>query len=236
METGIHELTAAYALDALDPADRRAYEEHLPTCEECRRELAAFSETTEALAVAASGPAPSPGLRDRILADVRAEPAPNVVPLESRRRRTTPALAAVAAVAAVVALGIGLWASGLSSELDETRAALERERIAAAIVADPGSRTVDLASGNGRLIVNQDGRAALVLTNLGPAPSGRTYQAWIIEGENPIPAGIFPGEDGLDVVLVDGDVADGEVVAVTIEPAGGVDAPTQPPVLASDPI
>ena len=236
METGIHELTAAYALDALDPEERRAYEEHLPGCEDCRRELASFLETTEALAVAASGPAPSPGLRDRILADVGAEPAQNVVPLESRRRRTAPALAAIAAVAAVVAIGIGLWASSLSGELDETRTALERERIAAAIVADPGSRIVDLASGNGRLIVDQDGRAALVLTNLGPAPSGRTYQAWIIEGENPIPAGIFPGEDGLDVVLVDGDVADGEVVAVTIEPAGGVDAPTQPPVLASNPV
>jgi anti-sigma factor RsiW len=236
METGIHELTAAYALDALDPEDRRAYEEHLPGCEICRRELASHWETAEALAVAAAGPAPSPALRERILAGVRAEPPQNVVPLESRRRRTAPALAAVAAAAAVVAVGIGLWASTLSGELDETRAALERERVAAAIVADPGSRTVDLVSGNGRLVVDQDGRAALVLTNLGPAPSGRTYQAWIIEGDNPIPAGIFPGEEGLDVVLVDGDVADGEIVAVTVEPAGGVDAPTQSPVIASDPV
>ena len=29
MEPGIHELTAGYALDALDPEERRAYEEHL---------------------------------------------------------------------------------------------------------------------------------------------------------------------------------------------------------------
>jgi anti-sigma factor RsiW len=236
METGIHELTAAYALDALDDADRRAYEAHLQGCDRCRRELASFWETTEALAVAASGPAPTPGLRDRILADVRAEPPQNVVPLESRRRRAAPTLAAVAAVAAVVALGIGVWATSLSSELDDTRAALEREREAAAIVADPGSQTVDLASGSGRLVVDQAGRAALVLTDLGPAPSGQTYQAWIIEDDNPIPAGIFPGEEGLDVVLVDGDVAEGEIVAVTVERAGGAETPTLPPVVASDPV
>ena len=236
METGIHELTASYALDALEPDERRAYEAHLAGCEQCSQELASFWETTEALAVAAAGPVPSPALRERILSDVRAEPPQNVVSLESRRRRVAPALAAVAAVAAVVALGIGLWASNLAGELDETRSALERERAAAAIVADSDSRTVDLAAGTGRLVVAEDGRAALVLSGLGPAPSGQTYQAWIIEGDNPIPAGIFPGEEGIDVVLVDGDVAPGEIVAVTVEQAGGAETPSLPPLVASDPI
>jgi anti-sigma-K factor RskA len=158
------------------------------------------------------------------------------VPFETRRRRIAPALGAVAAVAAVAALALGLWGASVSSDLDETRSALAREREAAAIVADPGSRTVDLASGTGRLVVGQDGRAALVLPDLGQAPAGKTYQAWIIEGDNPISAGIFPGEDGLDVVLLDGDVADGEVVAVTVEQAGGAETPSLPPVVASDPV
>jgi anti-sigma factor RsiW len=236
MEVGIHELTAGYALDALDDDERHAYEAHLATCERCQQELESFWETTEALAVASTGPSPSPALRERILTDARSEPRSNVVPLEPRDRRTVPVLAAVAAVAAVVAIGIGLWASSLASDLEDTRSALERERAAAAIVADPGSRTVDLASGAGRLVVGPDGQAALVLTDLEPAPSGRTYQAWIIEGDNPIPAGVFPGSDRLDVVLVDGDVAEGEIVAVTIEPAGGVDAPSSAPVVASDPV
>ena len=109
MEAGIHELTAGYALDALDPDERSAYEAHLAGCEQCQHELASFWETTEALAVAASGPAPSPGLRERILEDVRAEPPQNVVPFEPRRRRIAPVLGAVAAVAAVAALALGLW-------------------------------------------------------------------------------------------------------------------------------
>ncbi len=236
MEAGIHELTPGYALDALDPDERSAYEAHLPGCARCQQELASFWQTTEALAVAASGPTPSPALRERILADVRAEPPQNVVPLETRRRRTAPVLGAVAAVAAVVALALGLWASNLSSDLDETRAALARERAASAIVADPTARTVDLATGTGSLVVGAEGQAALVLTDLGRAPSGKTYQAWIIEDDNPIPAGIFPGQDGVDVVLVDGDVADGEVVAVTVEKAGGAETPSLPPVVASDPL
>src|SRR5512134_3139208 len=159
MEAGIHELTAGYALDALDPEERSAYEAHLAGCEHCREELASFWETTEALAVAASGPAPSPALRDRILADARAEPPQNVVPFEPRRRRAAPVLAALA---------LGIWGSRLSRDLDETRSALARARAASAIVADPSARTVDLAEGVGSLVVDQDGRAALVLMNLGP--------------------------------------------------------------------
>ena len=46
----------------------------------------------------------------------------------------------------------------------------------------------------------------------------------------------FPGENGIDVVLLDGDVAEGEVVAVTLERAGGAEKPSLPPVVTSDPV
>src|SRR5919108_3611466 len=111
MEAGIHELTAGYALDALDPEERRTYEAHLPDCERCREELSSFWEVGGALAVASSGPTPSPDLRNRILAGARAEPLV-VVPFEPRRRRPlVPVLSAAAAVAAVVAIGLGIWAA-----------------------------------------------------------------------------------------------------------------------------
>jgi anti-sigma-K factor RskA len=237
METGIHELTAGYALDALDPDARRAYEAHLEGCEQCREELAAFWQTTEALAVAASGPAPSAELRERILVGARQEPQV-VVSLESRRRRTAPVLGAAAAVAAIVALALGLWTAGLSSDLDETRAALERERAAAAVLADPDARTVALQEGDGRLVVDDEGRAVLVADGLGPAPVGKTYELWVVShGGDPQRAGLFPGEDdGRDVVRVDGTVEPGQVVLVTVEDAGGVDAPTTEPILGSMPV
>jgi anti-sigma-K factor RskA len=235
METGIHELTAGYALDALDPGERRAYEAHLEGCEQCREELAAFWETTEALAVAASGPAPNPALRDRVLAGARAEPQV-LVPLATRRSRSTPVLAAAAAVAAVVALAVGLWASSLSGDLDETRSALERERAAAAVLADPEARSVTLQEGEGRLVVGSDGKAVLVLDGVDSAPAGKTYEMWIVADGAPARAGLFPGGEGTEVVLLDGLVADGDVVAVTVEETGGVDAPTSEPIAASMPV
>ena len=235
METGIHELTAGYALDALDPEERRAYEAHLTECARCQDELASFWQTTEALAVAATGPEPAAGLRDRILAGARAEPQV-VVPFEPRRRRTAPVLGAVAAIAAVVALAIGLWASQISSDLDDARSALERERAAAAVLADPTSRTVSLEAGEGRLVVGPDGSAVLVLDGLDPAPAGKTYEMWIVEGEHAAPAGLFPGRDGLDVVGLDGTVQPGNVVAVTIEDEGGVEISANAPIVASVPV
>ena len=109
----IHELTAGYALDALDPAEREAFEAHLEGCEPCQEELASFWEVTGGLAVAADGPAPSPALRERILDAARAEQQ-NVVPISSRRR-VSPVLAAVTAIAAAVAIGLGIYAVSLNS-------------------------------------------------------------------------------------------------------------------------
>ncbi len=239
METGIHELTAGYALDALDQDERSAYEAHLAHCEHCQQELASFWTTTEALGLAASGPEPSAALRERILADVRAEPLQNVVSFETRRRRVAPALGALAAVAAVVALGIGLWASNLSSELDETRTALARQQAAAQLLVDPAAQTVALQQGTGRLVVGADGQAVLVVDGLERAPAGKTYEMWIVPGGDVAaasPAGLFPGEDGTEIVGLEGTLTAGDVVAVTVEDAGGVDAPTTQPIVASDPV
>lgn len=233
METGIHELTAAYALDALEPEERIEYETHLRECEACQDELASLSSVTEALAVAASGPAPRPELRDRVLSAARAEPQ-TVVAFEPRSRRAMPVLAAVAAVAAVVALAIGLWATQLSGDLDEARTALERQQQAAAVLADPEARTIALATGQGRLVVDSEGQAVLQLAGLGPAPAGKTYEMWVVEGETPVPAGLFAGVGHAE--LVDGTVEPGDVIAVTIEDEGGAQTPTLPIVVASEPI
>jgi anti-sigma-K factor RskA len=237
MEAGIHELTAGYALDALDVEERATYEAHLAHCEQCQSELESFWHTTEALAVAASGPAPSDGLRDRILADVRAEPQV-VVPFVPRRRRLVPVLGAAAAVAAVVALAVGLWAAHLSSQLDDSRSALARERANASVLVDPESRSIALTTGTGKLVVDPDGRSVVVLEGLGPAPAGKTYELWIMPDGNAARAdraGLFAGREGAQVVGVDGVVQAGDVVAVTVESAGGVDLPSTSPIVASQP-
>lgn len=227
----VHELTAAYALDALGDADEAEYEAHLRHCERCREELAAFQETATALAFGVPPAAPPPALRERILEQARSE-RPNVVPL--RPRRALRAATAVAATAAAAAVGVGIWAAGLSSSLSEERAARDRLEHATQILAQPEAERVPVEGAQGVLVVAPTGEAALVLTGLDPAPAGRTYEAWVIEETTPRPAGLFDVRDDPTVVALERSVPAGAIVAVTLEPDGGVDQPTGAPVFTAE--
>jgi anti-sigma factor RsiW len=230
-----HELIAAYALDALDEADRARAKELLAASEEAREELRSLTEVAAAMATATVGPSPAPGLRGRILDAARAEPQ-NVASLEERRRsRLVPVLGVAAAIAACAALALGLWGASVSSDLDEARSALAGERAAAAVLAQPVSEA-PLTGASGRLVVGQDGQAVLVVSDVPSVPAGKTYQLWVIDGGHPTPAGLFAPGSGTLAIPVDGSVAKGSVVAVTVEEDGGVDAPTGKPVIASAPV
>lgn len=235
MDAETHELIAGYALDALDPDDTARVKRLLEASEEAREELRALSEVAAAMATATSGPTPRPELRERILETARAE-RETVVSLEARRRsRLVPLLGAAAALAAVIAVALGLWGAGAARERDDARVALAAQQAANAVLSDPGARSVDLELGDGRLVVGDEGRSVLVLTGLEPAPAGKTYEVWVSDGGTPVPAGLFEGTSGRDVVVVDGTVDDGSRVLVTVEQRGGVDAPTSQPIVASQP-
>lgn len=225
METDLHDLTAAYALDALSPEEAREYEAHLARCERCRAELASFSEAAGALAYATEGPAPPPELRARILQQAQRE-RPNVAPL---RPRWVAPVAAVAAVAACVAVGLGIWAATLSNKLDRRTKELGREEKVAAILAAPSSRSISF--GRGVLVVTKSGEAALVVNHLRQPAQGKTYEAWISSGGAAKRAGTFGGGKVVTVPL-EGSVRPGASVLVTVERSGGVDAPTQKPFLS----
>jgi anti-sigma-K factor RskA len=235
MDAEAHELIAGYALDALEPDDRARAKALLDRSEEAREELRAFTEATAAMATAVSGPVPPPALRERILDAARAD-RETVVPLASRRRpRLVPLLGAAAALAAVVAVALGIWGLSVSSDLDDSRAALSQARAAAAVLASPDARNVGLAQGDGSLVVSGSD-AVLVLNDMEAAPAGKTWEVWVLDGETPVRAGVFPGGGPRDVVPVDGNVGQGAKVLVTLEPSGGVDAPTTSPVVASEPV
>lgn len=225
----IHELTAAYALDALDPGERDTFEAHLAQCERCREELASLGETATALAFGVTSPAPPERLRSQILAAAAAE-RENVVPLPVRR----PWLAAAASVAACAAVGLGVWAGTLSHSLDRARATSARAEMAAQVLADPNSQKISLKGGNGMLAVDPSGRGVLVVHRLPAAPSGQTYEAWVIPpGGAPRKAGLFSSKGSMTMVPLAENVPKGSVVAATVERSGGVDKPTQTPVFSA---
>ncbi|HEY8103230.1 MAG TPA: anti-sigma factor [Gaiellaceae bacterium] len=216
----VHELTAGYALDALDPVEQARYEEHLGSCEPCREELQSFWSVAGSLAQAAGGPTPPASLRERILEQARSERT-NVVPL--RRRYVPRLLPAVAAVAAVAAIGLGIWATSLSRDLGHSEDMV-------AVLSDPNARTVMTANGEAQLVVVPTGKAALVVRKLAPAPKGKDYEIWVFENGVPRPAGVFeqPG-----VAMLSRRVEPGQTVAVTLEPDGGLDAPSGAPLFTA---
>jgi anti-sigma factor RsiW len=229
----IHELTAAYALDALDPEERETYEAHLAQCERCREELASLGETATALAFGVTSPAPPERLRSQILAAAAAE-RENVVPLPMRRPWLVRATAAAAGVAACAAIGLGIWASTLSHSLDRARATSASAEMAAQVLADPNSQKIALKGGSGMLAVDSSGRGVLVVHRLPAAPDGRTYEAWVIPpGGAPRKAGLFGSKGSMTMVPLAENVPKGSVVAATVERSGGVDKPTQTPVFSA---
>ena len=221
MPEELHDLVAAYALDALDEDERAAFERHLSECEQCRDQLAELQEAAAALAFAESRE-PPPELRERILDAARENG--KVVQLP-RRRWIFPATVAAAAAAVLVAVGASLWATSLSRDLDHERSANESYERALLLVGG-GAEVTQLADAEGGLLVAPDGEAALVVCGLEPAPEGRTYEAWVIEGETPRPAGLFEGGGGCPPVLLEREVPPGSRVAVTLERAGGAPRPT----------
>jgi anti-sigma factor RsiW len=214
----LHDLTAAYALDALDADDARAYEQHLAGCERCRDELASLSAAAGSLAYAVLPVEPPAALRDRILQAAAAE-RPNVVPL--RPRTYARPLAVVAAVAACAVVGLGVWNVVLHNDLNSAKQAL---------------RGVPLTGASGSVVVGAGGRGALVVSNLSAAPAGKTYEAWVIEHGRALPAGTFGGGGRTIVIRLSRALPAGAIVAVTIERAGGAEQPTHKPFITSQPV
>ena len=210
MADELHELSALYALDALEGADRERFEEHLAGCDDCRRELESLRAAGASLAYAVAAPEPPARLRGRILEAARAEPQ-NVVPL--RRRRPMPRVLAVAAAAAViVAVLVGVPLLRNDAPSVET------------ILQDPNARHLPIGQGRGEVVVTSSGNAALAVS-LPPLPAGKVYEAWVADPDVHR-AGEFTGSR----FRLSHDVRDGAQVMVTIERAGGVDAPTGTPL------
>ncbi|MEP6893206.1 MAG: anti-sigma factor [Gaiellaceae bacterium] len=147
-------------------------------------------------------------------------------------------LVALAAGMAVSALALGSWAfiSKSGSTKTSPQAAGTAVERAIALLATPSAQQIALANSKGKmiLVVAPDGNAVLVLNDFRRAPAGKTYEAWVIRptpGAAPVPAATFSGSE-LVVPLTEA-VLPGATVAVTVENAGGVDAPTQKPSLVA---
>ena len=73
----------------------------------------------------------------------------------------------------------------------------------------------------------------MVISGLERAPEGKTYEIWVIADGTPAPAGLFEAAGDRTVLTLSRPVPDDAIVAVTVEPEGGVSAPTSDPIITS---
>jgi len=242
----LHELTDAYALDALDEAERERFERHLRRCPACAQEVRELASVTTALAMAVSVE-PPPALRERVLTAVAItrQLPPEVA--EPRQRlgarvrlpRTSgspwlPRLALATAVVGVAAtVTLGLLQISTQHRLDTAQAqnqeiaavlAAPDARITSATATVGGTATVVLSYAEQKMVFASSGLPAL--------PSSKVYELWLLGPSTARPAGLLPQpSDGkTSPVLASGLEAD-DKVGVTVEPAGGTSSPTTTPIL-----
>jgi anti-sigma-K factor RskA len=249
-------LAPVYAVGALDGEDLVRFEAHLrqgcPACE------AVVRDSTEALTAAAGDVPPMippAHVREELMRRVQTSARPRAGRFRWMRWAVGTAAAAVAAalftsglVASRYEARLGVVARETAQVREQVRReqALLREEVAGAravaeLLRDPATRVVALhglpaaPSASGRIIWHEKAGGRLYVTGLPPAPPGKTYELWTIAGATPRPAGTFDVDPAGGAARPVAPADDGpvKVFAVTLEPAGGVPAPTGPMVLAS---
>lgn len=230
MNDDIHDLSGAYALDALDDLERARFEQHLAKCPTCQHDVSEFRRAATHLGRSAAE-APPAHLRASILGAVAETRQERPVADFARARRGTPWLAAVASVAAALVIGV------LSFQLLDTRSRLGDTESLAAVLSATDAVIVPLhgETGSGRMVWSPShGRSVLVLDGMPDVAKGRALQLWYVVGEEPIPAGVYQ-PDGHRVVAEAGDMPEGIVaIGVTEEAATGSTVPTGPMLVAGE--
>jgi anti-sigma-K factor RskA len=124
----------------------------------------------------------------------------------------------------------------LARDADQLKEELRGQQAVIAILRDPATQVVSLAglppapAARARMMWHEKAGGIFVATGLPAAPVGKAYQLWAIVGTNaPVSAGVFTVDDSgagsLSVRPLPG-VATVNAFAVTLEPAGGLPAPS----------
>ena len=120
------------------------------------------------------------------------------------------------------AAGASSVTSGFAFDLGVTVKPISAVGIGLAVWSGQSTRVVRVV-----VAVRPNGRGSLFVTNLAPAPPGKTYEAWVISNGRVRPAGLFDGARGTVLVHLPGRLSSTSSVVATLERAGGVKTLTQ---------
>ncbi len=179
----LQESAGLYVLDALEPAERAAFEAHLRSCEECAAEVRSLRSVAAALPAAAPLVDPPAALRARVMAAATGrQSGSRVVAMTPRPPARTSVFSAgwlSAAALLVVSLGLGGYSlslrqriAGLEADLRDAVARLDRSEQQVAVA----TRSVASAEARMAVLTAPDLRQVnLAGQTIAPRASGRAF-------------------------------------------------------------
>jgi anti-sigma-K factor RskA len=221
------DLKEAYVLKALPEEERREFEAYLAANPELQSEIEELSAVANLLALACEEQEPPKSLRKNLLRQIEPEARRQSVPQPSLADRVREAFGwrpVAAGLAALAFVGLLVWNITLMGQLQEDEQ--QTYDLVATDTAAPAGQVVHL---------EETGEAVLVAQGLPELPEDRTYEIWVIRGdEDPIPSGLFKPQNGRAAAPITTPIEGADVIAVTEEPAGGSPAPTSDPIYAAE--
>lgn len=227
MTEDLHQLAAAYALDALDDAERQAFEAHYKDCPTCVVEVEEFRAVAGGLAETAATPPPDQ-LRSSVMAAISATPQEGTTPALAESSRSAQSWLAAAAVVVLLALGAIGW-SLLDRDPNVDQVANAPDAVAVALAGSTSEQTAELE------IVWSDarGQVAVIASGLDELPDGVAYALWFITDGGVVPAALFRPDGGEIRTVLDVDDVDAAGWGITIEPDTGSPQPTSPVIYSA---
>jgi anti-sigma-K factor RskA len=232
----LKDLLVPYALGAVPEEEMAEIRAHILECEECMAEADSFADVAGSLAYAAAPEELPRGFADRVIDLVHEERGVNVATAAPRLASRWRLLEALSFAALLLVVGV------LSFSLIDARQDVVYDRHVVSVLLDSDEGLKLDGSGARGAIVASDGDALFVAEGLEDPPSNHDYQLWLMHGDcasstssncTVVSAGTFDGRDGIAIVRTSKPLHGYENAAVTIEPAGGSEAPTTTPVITS---
>ncbi len=234
------DLRDAYVLGALPEEERRSFEDYLAAHPERQAEIDDLVAVAGLLAFSPHEQEPSPELRSRVMEVVQAEAEPRRVRRRSVFARIGDYLGVRSlAFGAATLLVIGLlsWNVLLQGQVQDLQAQIEDAQDQRQVQQ---SQTIELEGSwadqgaNAEVASIRKNRVILVAKNMPSVPEDQTCQIWVISGDVPKPSGLFQPDENMTAAPITNSITKADVIAVTVEPAGGSNKPTSDPVLSAE--
>jgi anti-sigma-K factor RskA len=246
------DLKDAYVLGALPEEERLSFEDYLAAHPERQAEIDELGAVAGLLAFSPQEQEPSPELRSRVMEVVEAEAEPRRVRGRSTFAKVGDYLSVrslALGAAALLVIGLLSWNVLLQSQVEVLQGRVQdaqgrvqdlQAQVENARDQRQQSPTVELEGSwadqgaNAKVVSIQENQVILVARNMPSVPEDQTCQIWVINDDVPKPSGLFQPDRNITAAPITNSITNADVIAVTVEPAGGSKKPTSDPVLLAD--